>query len=440
MRERRSGCRLCAPRAATCVLALGLLAPFTLAQTLEHDRKRGLSILKNVKSELLQRYWDKTFGGRDLEVMFEGAAARVRAATSEAHVSGILTQLLLELDDSHTAFYPPPAPFDVDYGFEMGLVGERVFVTEVDADSHAATLGLRRGTELLSVEGVPPGRATLWRIDYALSVRPRRELRLRVQTPGGAPEDRLVKARVGESRRVRDINDWIEEQWAENEPAAPVAVALLGDKVAAIRLETFGAEARDFDDALERVRGREALILDLRGNGGGALDLLRRVVGAFFDRDVKLGELHERKKSGPLLSKRRRSKDVFGGRLIVLIDANSASAAEMTARVMQLEKRATVLGDRSSGAVMVSRTWIHTDGPEFNFIVYGLSITEADVVMTDGGRLERVGVTPDEVVLPTPEDMAVKRDPVLARAAALLGVTLDAEAAAKVYDADQAKQ
>lgn len=107
----------------------------------------------------------------------------------------------------------------------------------------------------------------------------------------------------------------------------------------------------------------------------------------------------------------------------------------------------TLEHDRKRGLSMLknakascsSATGIHSDGPEFNFVLYGLGITEADVVMTDGGRLENVGVTPDETVLPTPEDMAVRRDPVLARAAALLGVTLDAEAAAKIYDADKAQ-
>jgi C-terminal processing protease CtpA/Prc len=417
------------------VVLLGGLASTTTAQKLEDDRKRGLSILKNIQSELKARYWDPTFGGRDLEALFARAADDVRAASNEAHISGLLTQLLIELDDSHTLFYPPPAPFEVDYGFEMHLVGERAYITAVDADSDAAAQGLRRGTELLAVEGVRAGRASLWRIRYALRVRPRKALRLRVQAPGGAPEDKLVKAKVSESRRVRDINDWIVEERAKaDEPRRPVVVALLGEKAAAIRLESFGVEASEFERALKLARGREALVLDLRGNPGGDVDLLRRVVGAFFDRDVSLGTLQWRKKTETLVAKRRRTADVFSGRLIVLIDADSASAAETTARVVQLEGRATVLGDSSAGAVMVSRTWVHSDGPEFNFILYGLSITEADVVMRDGGRLEKAGVTPDEVVLPTPEDMALKRDPVLARAAALVGVTLTPEAAGSLYD------
>lgn len=419
------------------LLVLGCVAPAARAQKLESDRKRGLSMLKNIAGELRGRYWDPTFGGRDLDALFERAARSVAEATSESHISGLLTQLLLELDDSHTRFYPPPIPFDFDYGFETRLVGERAFVAKVTAGSDADKAGLRPGTELLSVEGVKPGRDTLWRIRYALNVRPRNELRLRVQAPGATSEDKLVKAKVSKSRRVRDINDWSEEQWlvAQGRRRAPVVVATLGDRAAAVRLESFGIEARDFDAAVKHVRGREALILDLRGNPGGDVDVLQRVVGAFFEGEVPLGELHERKQTRPLRSKARRPSDVFKGRLVVLVDADSASAAEITARVVQLQRRGTVLGDRSAGAVMVSRTWVHSDGPKFNFILYALSITEADLVMSDGERLEKAGVTPDEIVLPTPEDMAAKRDPVLARAAALLGVTLTPEAAATLYDA-----
>jgi len=127
------------------------------------------------------------------------------------------------------------------------------------------------------------------------------------------------------------------------------------------------------------------------------------------------------------------------GRLVVLIDSESASASEAFARVVQLEKRGTVVGDRSSGRVMEAEYYRHRIGsrPAFS---YGISVTEAEMVMTDGMSLEHVGVGPDVVVLPTPADLANNRDPVLTKAAELLGVQISPEEAGKILPYEENEQ
>jgi len=66
-------------------------------------------------------------------------------------------------------------------------------------------------------------------------------------------------------------------------------------------------------------------------------------------------------------------------------------------------------------------------------IFYGASITVSDLIMPDGKSLEKVGVTPDEVRLPTAQDLAAGRDTVLSYAASLFGVTLDPVEAGKLF-------
>ncbi|MFY9607231.1 MAG: hypothetical protein WAU45_01290, partial [Blastocatellia bacterium] len=58
---------------------------------------------------------------------------------------------------------------------------------------------------------------------------------------------------------------------------------------------------------------------------------------------------------------------------------------------------------------------------------------DADLIMSDGRSLERIGVTPDETLLPTAADIAAKRDPVLARAADVVGFQLSPEKAGGLF-------
>ena len=73
---------------------------------------------------------------------------------------------------------------------------------------------------------------------------------------------------------------------------------------------------------------------------------------------------------------------------------------------------------------MRSRLYSHQSGVDI-VVPYGASITDANLVMTDGKSLEGAGVTPDDLRLPTSEDLAARRDPILAHAASLVGLKLD---------------
>jgi carboxyl-terminal processing protease len=176
------------------------------------------------------------------------------------------------------------------------------------------------------------------------------------------------------------------------------------------------------------------LIIDLRGNGGGYSKTLERLIGNFADHDIKIGDAKGRKESKPQVAKTRGSS-IFKGKLAILVDSDSASASEQFARIMQLEKLGTVIGDRTAGALMESKYYEGQTGVG-SVLYFGTSVTVNDLIMPDGKSLEKVGVIPNELVLPTGADLAAMRDPVLARAAELVGVKLEAEKAGTLFPKD----
>ncbi|MGH9972216.1 MAG: S41 family peptidase [Pyrinomonadaceae bacterium] len=205
----------------------------------------------------------------------------------------------------------------------------------------------------------------------------------------------------------------------------------VGDELFIWKMPSFDLEEHKVDEMIGKFRKRKTLVLDLRGNGGGFETAMLRMISNFFDRDIQVGEVKRRKETKPLVAKTR-GDSIFAGKLIVLIDSQSGSAAEIFARVVQLEKRGTVIGDRSAGAVMRSKHHPHEVGVDV-VAFFGVSITDADIIMSDGKSLEHAGVIPDEVRLATAADLAAKRDPVLAYAASLAGITMAPEKAGSIF-------
>jgi hypothetical protein len=66
-------------------------------------------------------------------------------------------------------------------------------------------------------------------------------------------------------------------------------------------------------------------------------------------------------------------------------------------------------------------------------VFYGVSVTDADLRMPDGHSLEGAGVTPEEVLLPSAEDLRSQKDSILARAAAIGGGPLDPVEAGRLF-------
>lgn len=289
---------------------------------------------------------------------------------------------------------------------------------------------------MLQVGSFTPSRQELWKLRYLYYIlSPRSTLKVSVQSLGGAPRVVDIAAKVTREQAVVDISV---DNLIESGPGAigdPIVrvnrTAMVGDTSIG-KLSSFNFASSNADKVMDdMLKGATSLILDLRGNGGGQVKTLEQLAGRLFDHDVKMADRVGRKTMKPLVAKKR--KTPFAGKVVVLIDADSASAAEILARVIQLERRGVVVGDRSSGSVMQAEQGMGMlEGTE-GVIPYGFSITDADLIMADGKSLEHAGVVPDELILRTPADLAAGRDPALARAIAILGGTLNPLAAGKLF-------
>lgn len=107
--------------------------------------------------------------------------------------------------------------------------------------------------------------------------------------------------------------------------------------------------------------GMESLVLDLRGNPGGFMDIANRIIDEFLE-DGKL-IVFTKSKSGQVQNYYATSRGGFeNGQVYVLIDQDSASASEILAGALQDNDKGTILGRRSFGKGLVQQEMDLGDG------------------------------------------------------------------------------
>jgi C-terminal processing protease CtpA/Prc len=434
MRRRGPG-RLAAPA----VLGLLLLAPASSAVAEGLSRfevQRAHMMLNIIRKDLEKYYYDEGLHGIQLEDAFKRASDRIDQAKSVSQLFAAISRPLLELNDSHTFFIPPGRSSVIHFGWQMQMVGDRCYITALQKGSDAGARGVKKGDMILEVDGHRPVRENLWGMYYVYRIlAPRTSLPLLVQSPGGQPRRIEVAAKVETKKRlmrltsVTDFNEFIREM-KDRAYLSRHRLQEVGEDLLIWKMPQFDMTVDEVRTEMNRVAKRKALVLDLRGNQGGAVETLEGMIGALVGEKTKIGDLKSREPQQPMLAKK--AGDVYAGTLVVLVDSDSASASELFARMMQLTGRGKVIGDRTSGSVMESRGYDHMIGDNSG-IFFATSITIADIIMSDGKSLEHSGVVPDELLLPTAEDLAAGRDPVLARTASLCGAEITPEKAGEYF-------
>jgi C-terminal processing protease CtpA/Prc len=376
------------------VLALSLVVRSAAAQAPSgEETRRAHTMLALIRDDLKKYYYDSTFGGTDLDRRVREADVAIDQAATLNEQLAAIAQFVLDFHDSHTFFLPPGRAADVDYGWDWTSVGENCFVDTVLKGSDAERQGLHLGDQVVAIDGIALNRQSSMVANYVYNgLSPRRGMHIQLRHPDGSAYEVDVLAKVTPLPRVVDYGDmstwsFLLTRMEDESHARRHFWREFGDTVLVWHFGEFVYDDQGIDDMMERAAGHKNLIIDLRNNGGGSEEAITRLIGHFIDHPQRVARLPRRNKTDSLVAKPR-GKAPYHGNVVVLLNANSASASEVTARFLQLEGYATVVGDRSMGAVKSANIFAHDVGFQ-KYITFGLEVTVQDVVMN-----WRPGATP----------------------------------------------
>lgn len=257
--------------------------------------------------------------------------------------------------------------------------------------------GVREGDVLLSVDGTPVEGLS---VDEVVAL---------VRGPVGSTVRIVVRREsTGETlefaiQRERIETPTVTWRILEESPATGyIHISLLGERTETELLQAL----REL-----REKGAQRLVLDLRGNPGGLLDIAVRVAGQFLDGGPVV---YERRKDG---SERAYSARPGGSAvempLVVLVDGGTASGAEVIAGALQARGRARLVGEKTYGKGAVQNVYDLSDGSS-------LHVTVAKLFTPDKRLIDGEGLQPDEAV-PFPQESRDRgEDPQLQRALEVL--------------------
>ena len=381
----------------------------TSAPTPTPNRELTMEERERIFTEVWQRINDNylyaDFNGVDWKALRSTFASKIEAAQSNEQFYAAITEMVAELNDQHSRFGPPAATVSEDaivsgheatvgIGVLAAPTNDGAFIQVVFPNSPAEQAGLRPRDRIITVDGRP-----YQPLDDNMQGPEGSTVRLTVVSPGDKPRDvvlprKKVEARIAPYSRRLPGNIgyvWISTLWV-NDTDEQVSGALT-ELVAAGPLK--------------------GMILDLRGNPGGWAHVLsgilshfvRGQVGTFFDRNNNVRPLVVPAPAGP---------DLRSLPLVVLIDHDTASYAEVIGAVLQREARAIVIGVPSAGNTETIYAYTLFDGSR-------LWLAREGFRLQNGENLEGRGVKPDITVDADWKRYSEDDDPQILEALRILG-------------------
>jgi C-terminal processing protease CtpA/Prc len=256
------------------------------------QRDHPLQMLQDVTDKIRKEYYDAGFHALNLDARYKEAQQKIRNAQTLSEAFGVIAWMVDGLNDTHTFFNPPSRPYVVEDPWRAKFISDALVVTAVKEGSDAASKGLKPGDQILAVEGFRPTRDTWWKMNYAFhTLAPRSGLKLAVVSPGGQPREMVVMSIVKNLPKNLDFTEgsdyWDLVREAERDDQLMESRTIETSDVLVWKLPEFMLSDEQIDAILRKASNHKALVLDLRGNPGGLLDNLARILGWFFDHDVK---------------------------------------------------------------------------------------------------------------------------------------------------------
>lgn len=342
-------------------------------------------------------------GDREADrLAFRRAFAQVPGQPTGAAIRGMVALC----DEQHTQ-YLDPAEYQqyqawsrgeiVYAGIGVRIKGAQRTITQVYAGGPAEQAGLLPGDALRQVDGTP--------VDTA------------AQASGliRGPEGSLVQLDVQRGdqplsltlQRQRISVDFVTDRMLDGDLGYASLRGFAEPEVA----DTLEQDVQDL-----QAQGARGLVLDLRGNDGGRLDVGTHLLDDFLPAESLLYQEIDRSGASELPTTDMDAEPLRLP-LVVLVDEATASMGELFASALQEHAAATIVGSTTAGDVAQARTYPLADGS-------GLQVTERDIVSASGQRLNKVGVRPDVVVDTDPAASRPGVDRVLDEAVAVLHTRL----------------
>lgn len=327
-------------------------------------------------------------------------ASTTQSVTREDNVWGIIEGLAQSYKDPYTVFFPPDKSesFAEEISGEFGGVGIELGVRDgiltVIAPlkgTPAEAAGLQSGDRIVKVDGKTTQNIT---IDEAVNA-----IRGAVGTTVT-----LTIAREGE-------NEFLEVPISRGTIEIPtIDTDLRDDDIFVISLYNFGGTAtHEIRTALRTFKeiGADKLIIDLRGNPGGYLDVAVEMASWF----LPIGEtvvIEDYGTDEESFTYRSKGYDIMeeNWNVVILIDEGSASASEIVAGALQEHGVATLIGETTFGKGSVQELVDVTENTS-------LKITVARWLTPNGNSLSETGLDPDFEIPLTHEDIEAGNDPQL---------------------------